>query len=69
MKRLLNNLRSWDDFMNIVLTVIVLIVVKISSTIQYMKMFYYKIRGIPCYMITDHKFGEKICYRIEKENK
>lgn len=62
-------MRSWDDFMNIVLTVVVLTIVKVSNTIQHMKMFYYRIRGIPCYMITDHKFGEKICYRKEKENK
>lgn len=67
MRRIWNNIRTWDDFMNTVLTGILFIIIKVLNSCQYIKMGYYKIFGIPCYMITDHKFGEKICYIKDKK--
>lgn len=66
MKRLMNNLKSFDDIMNLVWIAIFLMVIKSSNAIQYTKMAYYKLRKIPYYMITEHKFGVKICYRNDK---
>jgi hypothetical protein len=64
MKRLYNNLRSWDDFLNLVLISIVMLTVYITNSSQYLKMWYYKLRGIDCFMYTaDSKFGVKRCVR------
>jgi hypothetical protein len=67
MKRLYANLRSWNDFLNIVLIGIVLMIIKTSNGIQHLKMIFYKLCGIPCHMSKNHKFGDKICV-IEKTN-
>jgi len=67
MKRLLNNLKSSEDILNVLLIALVLAIVKTSNFAQYVKMFYYKVRGIPCYMHRDQKFGEKTCYRIKND--
>ena len=63
MKILLNNLRY--DFVNTLLICLVVLLVKVWNGLQYVKMAYYKIRGIPCYMFRDNKFGEKMCYRLK----
>jgi hypothetical protein len=59
MKRLLNNMRTWDDFMNTLLVGIFYILIKIANAITYVQYAYYKLRGIPCAILTDHKTGGK----------
>jgi hypothetical protein len=68
MKRLINNLKSSEDILNVLLIAAVLVIVKTSNGVQYVKMGYYKIRGIPCYMYRDQKFGEKTCYRLKNDS-
>lgn len=55
------------NFMNGLLGFILMSIIKTSNGFQHLKMTYYKIRGIPCYVLVDHKFGEKMCYRRDKE--
>lgn len=64
MKRLYNNLRSWEDFLNLVLMIIVMLIVYTINGSQHLKMWYYKLRGIDCFMYTaDPKFDVKKCVR------
>ena len=55
------------NILNNILIAILSVVIKVINSVQYIKMGYYKMRGIPYYMYTDHKFGEKICNRIDIE--
>ncbi len=55
------------NILNNILIAILFVVIKVINSVQYIKMGYYKMCGIPCYMYTDHKFGVKICNRIDIE--
>ena len=64
MKMLLNNIRSWDDFLNVILMAILMVVIYSTNGTRHLKMWYYKLRGIECFMYTDDpKFGIKRCMR------
>jgi hypothetical protein len=52
------------NILNNILIAILFVVIKVINSVQYIKMGYYKIRGIPYYMYTDHKFGIKDRLRV-----
>lgn len=61
--RLIRNLMH--DPGNTVAVMILYGVIKLLNGIQYAKMGVYMMFGIKCYMHTDRKFGEKICYKVK----
>jgi len=64
MKPLFKNLRSWSDFLNLILMSILLFIVYSTNGIQHLKLWYYKLLGVDCIMyVTDPKFGIKRCRR------
>ena len=67
MKRFLRNFRTVDDVMDTLCWGILTAIIKILNAIQYTKMYYYKIRQIPCYMTRDYKFGEITCNRKKED--
>jgi|TARA_R110000822_G_scaffold165694_1_gene306187 hypothetical protein len=68
MKRLLNNMRTWDDFLNTFLVAILYIFIKAVNGTAYAQYAYYKLRGIPCAIHTEGKFGDKYIVKDEDED-
>jgi hypothetical protein len=67
MKILLNNMRTWHDFLNTLLVGIFYIFIKALNGTTYVQYAYYKLRGIPCVIRTDPKFKDKYIVKgIEK---
>jgi hypothetical protein len=66
MKRLIENLKTKEDILNIIVTFILWVIIRFHNLTQYIKFMHYKALRIPCEMSTDYKLGSKYCYRTDK---